>query len=114
MTKWWPRFIGSRRTFCSNQTEKHYPDGTKEIIFPDQTIKYIFANGIEENLFPNGTVIRVEVNGDKTMQFANGQREVHTEQYKVSSLLFVRHMSLTKLDYIYNYLVIIHLSFQDT
>ena len=65
--------------------EKHYPDGTREITFPDQTIKYLFPNGTEESIFPDGTVIRVEKNGNKSMEFPNGQREVHTEQYKVRS-----------------------------
>ncbi|XP_033123193.1 centromere protein J-like [Anneissia japonica] len=36
--------------FANNQTEKHYPDGTKEITFPDQTIKYLFPNGREESM----------------------------------------------------------------
>ena len=71
--------------FCnfSQQSEKHYPDGTKEITFPDQTVKYLFPNGIEESIFADGTVIRVEKSGDKTMEFPNGQREIHTPQYKV-------------------------------
>lgn len=38
---------------------------------------------MEESIFEDGTVIRVEKNGDKTMEFANGQREVHTTDYKV-------------------------------
>ena len=69
---------------CSNQVEKHYPDGTREISFPDNTIKYLFPSGIEESIFEDGTVIRVEKNGDKTMEFPNGQREVHTADYKVT------------------------------
>ncbi|XP_072043257.1 centrosomal P4.1-associated protein-like [Amphiura filiformis] len=68
--------------FPNNQTEKHYPDGTKEITFPDQTIKYLFANGNEESVFADGTVLRVNKNGEKTMEFPNGQREIHTKQYK--------------------------------
>ncbi|XP_071945251.1 centrosomal P4.1-associated protein-like [Antedon mediterranea] len=68
--------------FANNQMEKHYPDGTKEITFPDQTIKYLFPNGREESIFGDGTVLRMEQNGDKVMEFANGQREVHTAQYK--------------------------------
>lgn len=67
----------------SNQIEKNYPDGTREIVFPDQTIKYLFRNGSEESVFPDGTVIRVDKNGDKTMEFPNGQREIHNQEYKV-------------------------------
>ncbi|XP_063448063.1 centromere protein J-like [Mytilus trossulus] len=68
--------------FPNNQQEKHYPDGTKEITFADQTIKYLFPNGSEESIFSDGTVIRVDKNGDKTMEFPNGQREIHTNDYK--------------------------------
>jgi len=68
--------------FPNQQTEKHYPDGTKEISFPDHTIKYLFPNGSEESIFPDGTVIRLESNGQRTMEFPNGQRELHTQQYK--------------------------------
>ena len=75
------------KSFCSGQVEKHYPDGTKEIIFIDQTVKYLFSNGSSESLFPDGTVERVAANGDKTIEFANGQKEIHTAQYKVHALM---------------------------
>lgn len=39
-------------------TEKHFPDGRKEITFPDQTIKNLFADGQEESIFPDGTIVR--------------------------------------------------------
>jgi centromere protein J len=39
-------------THFSNQVEKHYPDGTKEITFADQTIKYLFPNGSEDSILP--------------------------------------------------------------
>ena len=68
---------------CRGQTEKHYPDGTREITFPDQTIKYLFPNGTEESIFVDGTVIRIDKAGNKTMEFPNGQREVHTADFKV-------------------------------
>lgn len=81
-------------SFCvSQQIEKHYIDGTKEIQFPDQTIKYIFPDGASESVFPDGTVIRVEKNEDKTMTFPNGQKEIHTKQYKVSN--FSRYLNDT-------------------
>ena len=67
----------------SNQIEKHYPDGTKEITFPDQIIKYLFPSGSEESVFPDGTVIKVDRNGDKMIEFPNGQREIHNTEYKV-------------------------------
>ncbi|XP_078401612.1 LOW QUALITY PROTEIN: centrosomal P4.1-associated protein-like [Cetorhinus maximus] len=68
--------------FPSNQMEKHYPDGRKEITFPDQTIKYLFTDGHEESVFPDGTIIRVQPDGNKIIEFNNGQREIHTSNYK--------------------------------
>lgn len=66
----------------SGQTEKHHPDGTKEITFPDKTVKFIHPNGEEESTFPDGTVQRVCSNGDRVIHFTNGRREFHTSQHK--------------------------------
>nr|XP_027797407.1 centromere protein J [Marmota flaviventris] len=68
--------------FSSGQIEKHFPDGRKEITFPDQTIKNLFADGQEESIFPDGTVVRVQRDGNKIIEFNNGQRELHTSQFK--------------------------------
>uniref|UniRef100_A0A8D0GBW1 Centromere protein J C-terminal domain-containing protein n=1 Tax=Sphenodon punctatus TaxID=8508 RepID=A0A8D0GBW1_SPHPU len=68
--------------FPNNQIEKHYPDGTKEIVFPDQTVKRFSESGLEETVFPDGTVVKVEKNGDKMVLFSNGQKEIHTAQFK--------------------------------
>ncbi|XP_060050727.1 centromere protein J isoform X2 [Erinaceus europaeus] len=68
--------------FSSGQIEKHFPDGRKEITFPDQTIKNIFADGQEESIFPDGTIVRVQRDGNKIIEFNNGQRELHTAQFK--------------------------------
>eukprot|EP00743_Colponemidia_sp_Colp-15_P010647 GILK01011754.1.p1 GENE.GILK01011754.1~~GILK01011754.1.p1 ORF type:complete len:720 (+),score=171.68 GILK01011754.1:34-2193(+) len=62
--------------FANQQTEKHFPDGTKEISFPDGTLKCIFSNGEEESIFPNGTVQRIDVNGVKIIEFSTGQKDV--------------------------------------
>nr|XP_047903013.1 centromere protein J [Anser cygnoides] len=68
--------------FSNGQIEKHYPDGKKEITFPDQTIKNLFTDGQEESIFPDGTIVRVQRDGSKTIEFNNGQRELHTSQFK--------------------------------
>ncbi|KAK2574322.1 Centromere protein J [Acropora cervicornis] len=68
--------------FPSKQIEKHYPDGTKEITFPDQTIKYLYPNGAEECVFSDGTIQKVNKDGERTIEFPNGQREMHTKYYK--------------------------------
>lgn len=39
--------------------EKHFPDGRKEITFPDQTLKNIFPDGREESVLMDGTIIQV-------------------------------------------------------
>jgi centromere protein J len=66
--------------------EKHYPDGTHEITFPDQTVKYLFPNGNEESIFPDGTILRIDKNGEKVLELPNGQREIHTSELKVCVL----------------------------
>ncbi|XP_004715464.1 centromere protein J [Echinops telfairi] len=68
--------------FSSGQIEKHFPDGRKEITFPDQTIKNLLADGQEESIFPDGTIVRVQSDGNKIIEFNNGQRELHTTQFK--------------------------------
>ncbi|XP_064027455.1 centromere protein J isoform X2 [Pogoniulus pusillus] len=68
--------------FSNGQIEKHYPDGKKEITFPDQTIKNLFADGQEESIFPDGTIVRIQRDGSKSIEFNNGQRELHTSQFK--------------------------------
>ncbi|XP_059935662.1 centromere protein J isoform X2 [Mesoplodon densirostris] len=68
--------------FSSGQIEKHFPDGRKEITFPDQTIKNLFADGQEESIFPDGTIVRGQRDGNKIIEFNNGQRELHTAQFK--------------------------------
>jgi centromere protein J len=40
--------------FKNGQIEKHFPDGTKLIIFNDDTEKYIYNDGSEETYFSDG------------------------------------------------------------
>ncbi|NWX38068.1 CENPJ protein, partial [Notiomystis cincta] len=71
--------------FPNNQIEKHYPDGTQEIVFPDHTVKCLYSDGLKETFFPDGTVVKVEsksYNGDKIVVFSDGQREIHTAQFR--------------------------------
>ena len=53
------------------QSENHYPNGTKEIWFPNQTVKYIYPNGEEESMSPNSSVQKLLSNGDCTIHLAN-------------------------------------------
>ncbi|XP_060722160.1 centromere protein J, partial [Tachysurus vachellii] len=68
--------------FPNKQIEKRHPDGTREILFPDGTIKTVYGDGRQESSFPDGTVVKLAKNGEKTVEFTNGQREIHTSQYK--------------------------------
>ncbi|XP_043928782.1 centromere protein J [Protopterus annectens] len=68
--------------FPNNQIEKHYPDGRKEITFPDQTIKNLYTDGREESIFPDGTIVHINIDGSKIIEFNNGQKELHTLQFK--------------------------------
>ncbi|CAI9744175.1 Hypothetical predicted protein [Octopus vulgaris] len=68
--------------FPTGQIEKHFPNGTQQITFPDQTVKYLHEDGSEESHCLDGTVIKVEANGIRTLHFPNGQREIHTDQFK--------------------------------
>jgi len=75
--------------FGSDQVEKHFPDGCKEVTFPDGTMKYLHPNGLEECYFEDGTVQKIQPNGDRTIEFTNGQKEVHTKEFKVSQRICV-------------------------
>ncbi|KAK1337858.1 hypothetical protein QTO34_000959 [Cnephaeus nilssonii] len=67
--------------FPDKRTEKFYPDGSKEILFPDGTVTRLH-DGREETVFPDGTLVSVARNGDKTIVFSNGQRDIHTAEFK--------------------------------
>jgi len=41
-----------------NQCEKHYPDGTKEILYQDVIYKIMFPDGNEETMYPDGGPLR--------------------------------------------------------
>jgi hypothetical protein len=69
--------------FPNGQIEKHHLDNTKEILFPDKTVKYIYTNGTEETRLPNGTNIKLNTtSGHKVIDYPNKQREIHTQDYK--------------------------------
>ena len=67
----------------SGQCEKHFSNGTKEITFPDQTLKYVHPSGEEETHFPDGTLQKISPDGDMTLFYANGQKEIYTKEFKV-------------------------------
>ncbi|XP_049914277.1 uncharacterized protein si:ch211-140l13.3 [Epinephelus moara] len=68
--------------FPNKQIEKRHPGGKREILFPDQTIKYLEPDGSERTIYSDGTIVQRSPSGEKMVEFPNGQREIHTSQYK--------------------------------
>ncbi|NXH42044.1 CENPJ protein, partial [Dicaeum eximium] len=62
--------------------QKHYPNGTEEIVFPDHTVKCLYSDGLKETFVPDGTVVKVEKNRDKLVVFSDDQREIHIVQFR--------------------------------
>ncbi|XP_046386182.1 centromere protein J [Ischnura elegans] len=67
--------------FPNGQVERHW-NGTKEVSFPDGTVRLIHSNGKEEVMLQDGTVATIEANGDQLIQLPNGQKEYQTKEYK--------------------------------
>ncbi|KAJ9600028.1 hypothetical protein L9F63_009692, partial [Diploptera punctata] len=68
--------------FPDGQMEKRQSDGTKEVTYPNATVRTCFPDGREEWVFQDG--LRVKVNtklGEKVLLLPNGQREVHTREH---------------------------------
>lgn len=60
-------------------TEKHFPDGRKEITFPDQTVKNLYPDGREESVLTDGTIIQVNL----WVQIAAYSSSLETEPNKL-------------------------------
>ena len=43
-----------KKLYNSGQSEKQYPNGVREIRFPDKTIKTIYNDGSERSVFADG------------------------------------------------------------
>ena len=62
--------------FNGGQIEKHYPNGTKQIVFPDGSLRYILSNGYEETHYKNKTVQIIDLNNIITIEHVNGMKEI--------------------------------------
>ena len=62
--------------FNGGQIEKHYPNGTKQIVFPDGSLRYILSNGYEETHYKNKTVQIIDLNNVITIEHVNGMKEI--------------------------------------
>ncbi|KAK6642192.1 hypothetical protein RUM44_013915 [Polyplax serrata] len=68
--------------FPSGQTERRYADGSSEISFPNGCVRYCDPSGKDEWRFADGTVIKTNELGHKILLMANGQKEIHTKEFK--------------------------------
>lgn len=50
-------------------------------------MRYCDAQGRDEWRFQDGTVIKTNENGHKILLMPNGQKEIHTKEFKVSFLV---------------------------
>ncbi|CAB1340303.1 unnamed protein product [Coregonus sp. 'balchen'] len=77
---------GTRKEITADQksvTVTFFNGDVKHILADGKvTIKYLYPGGREESIFPDGTVVKLSESGEKTVEFNNGQREIHTSQYK--------------------------------
>ena len=62
--------------FNGSQIEKHFPDGTKQIFFPDGSFRYILTDGYEETHYVDGTIQKVDKEGVITLENKDGTKEV--------------------------------------
>ena len=67
--------------FNNNQIEKHYPDGSKFIIFPNGTKRMVSKNGNEETIFPDGKIQKSYGNSEKKYNKNSG------EEFSLDSIL---------------------------
>ncbi len=52
-------------------------------------MKKVSTDGSEDMSFPDGTRVEVKPNGDRTLRLLNGQREIHTADFKVCIMRLV-------------------------
>ncbi|XP_070498726.1 centromere protein J [Chironomus tepperi] len=72
--------------YPSGEIEHRYKDGTIEIHYTDGSIRITnknWTNDIKEEWrMPDGTNAKIYKNDTKVLSFPNGQREIHTSNYK--------------------------------
>ena len=54
--------------FSNGQIEKHFPDKTKQICFPDGTQRFIQIDGKEETYYPNGIIQKQNTKKDVSLK----------------------------------------------
>jgi hypothetical protein len=67
--------------FSNGQVEKHYLDGSKEMYYPDGTVKFVFSTGEEQVRFPDGNIRRQFPNGETWIESSpNDLKEHHASR----------------------------------
>jgi len=56
--------------------EKHFPDGTKQILFNDGTLKIVLNDGYEETFFTDGRLQKTDKTGKITIDYENGLKVI--------------------------------------
>jgi len=60
--------------FENNQLEKHFSDGTKQILFNDGTLKIVMKDGYEETFFTDGRVQKTDISGTIIVEYEDGMK----------------------------------------
>ncbi|CAG2167578.1 unnamed protein product [Oppiella nova] len=68
--------------FPNGQSEKVHKNGVKHITYANGLQRIINPDGSEEVLMTDGTVWRIHADGSEVLEFANGDREIRTDNYK--------------------------------
>lgn len=79
--------------FYSGQTEKHYKDGKVEIEYVDGKKHIVYPDRKEVWNYLDGSVLTVDPNGHRELVLINGQREIHTNEYKVCIILLFKRIT---------------------
>ncbi|KAK4878519.1 hypothetical protein RN001_011025 [Aquatica leii] len=67
--------------FPDGQIERRYKTGACEVDYPNNMKRKIHADGTEDIFYPDGTIVNIQ-DDKRTITLPNGQKEVHTEDYK--------------------------------
>ena len=67
----------------SGQTEKLHKNGVKHITYANGLQRIINPDTSEEVLMTDGTIWRIHSDGSEVLEFADGDREIRTNKYKV-------------------------------
>ncbi|XP_054278119.1 centromere protein J-like [Macrosteles quadrilineatus] len=68
--------------FPDGKIEKRHVDGTVEIVYSNNNKKISYPNGSQEIIYTDGTRLRIEADKTQILTLPNGQKEIHTAEWK--------------------------------